>query len=191
MHSARASTHSAMPRSERLATWQPRGEVVVLADIDLATVQGAQVDARAPLVFDEDTEIDGAVLWFDAPLGGDVSITTDPFDPGRASHWRNQVVVLGERTVVRAGEPAHLTYRYRVPGHRDGLDLVVGDSDAPVSLAGRRQQGRAARNPDHRAPAEANGTAQHLTMRVSAVCGGALFHVRRRDAQTGEGRAGR
>jgi hypothetical protein len=133
MHSARASTHSAMPRSERLATWQPRGEVVVLADIDLATVQGAQVDARAPLVFDEDTEIDGAVLWFDAPLGGDVSITTDPFDPGRASHWRNQVVVLGERTVVRAGEPAHLTYRYRVPGHRDGLDLVVGDSDAPVS----------------------------------------------------------
>ena len=48
-----------------------------------------------------------------------------------------------------------------------------------------------ARNPDHRAPAEANGTAQHLTMRVSAVCGGALFHVRRRDAQTGEGRTGR
>jgi hypothetical protein len=85
--------------------------------------------------------------------------------------------------------------------------LLPERPDAPRGHAGRRHlsrrpvppyperaaDSRGAQRviPNHRAPAEANGTAQHLTMRVSAVCGGALFHVRRRDAQTGEGRAGR
>ena len=122
---ARETPRQTMPRSDRCVGWETVGDPMVLDDIDFASFRGAQVDASASVTFDREVIVDGAVLSFVVELAEGISLTTDPYDPSRATHWRNQVVALGESEVVRAGGSVSVTYRHRVAGRRDGLDLVL------------------------------------------------------------------
>jgi len=113
--------------ADRIQGWRPLGDPILLADVDITSFDELQIQASAA-VPGRDEVVDGVVLSFIADLDGVTSLTTDPFDVDRASHWRNQVLLLGEPLTVPAGDDFVLTYHHRVPGRRDGVDVSPPDA---------------------------------------------------------------
>jgi hypothetical protein len=116
--------------------WQLVAEPALLADIDLTRVDEVVVDASADevvvdasadeVVVDASADVampsaarvDGAILFFEAVLGPQLSHSTDPRRAPADNHWRWPAWMLEEPLDLDAGDRATLRYRYRAAGSR-------------------------------------------------------------------------
>ena len=121
---SRGLSRVALLEADRIQGWRPLGDPVVLADVDLTSFDELQIAASVSVTGCNEA-VDGVALSFIADLDGVTSVTTDPFDLGRASAWRNQILLLGEPLTVPADDDFVLTYHHRVPGRRDGVSISL------------------------------------------------------------------
>lgn len=83
----------------------------------LATLREGTFDATARAV------LNGVLICFDAELGPGIRLSTHPDHVNRDSHWRHRVWVLPKPIMLEPGRRYRLTYSYRSPAHRDGVQV--------------------------------------------------------------------
>jgi len=115
---------------EVAATWPPAGPPVVLASVDLTTVEEASVRAVADLVVDPPGPVNAVAVTFRALLHDRIAHTFDPWK-WPASSWATSVWVLPEPAYVGPKSALRAHYHRRVAGQPDGLTVEVIDAISP------------------------------------------------------------
>ena len=111
-------------RGRETVGWSTLAEPAVVAAIDFASLEALVVDGEGTMRATADGRVDAVVVTWELRLDDDGVIETRMV-PEAASHWWTPVWVLPEPLGVRAGDELTLAYRYRVPGHPDGVSLTT------------------------------------------------------------------
>jgi precorrin-6B methylase 2 len=96
----------------------------VLADLELATLERATVDAQTTVPAERSGRLDGALLHFEAELAPGIEISSDPRHASDNTSWRN-VLTLQPPVNVAAGDRLRFYYRWRASAGPPGLSVAV------------------------------------------------------------------
>jgi len=105
--------------------WTALAEPVMLAQLDLGTVEVPRVEASAIARVAVSGQIDGVLVFFDCELSNGVRLSTNPALTSRESSWRCPLWTYAEPLSLEAGDEFTLTYRYRVPDHANGVRITA------------------------------------------------------------------
>lgn len=98
---------------EDVRSWQGVSDPVLLAELDLRTIETPRVDAVVPATMRASGTANAALAFFEAQLSPEVVLSTNPaLDPCPAS-WGLPVWLFAEPVEVRGGETLELRYSYR------------------------------------------------------------------------------
>jgi len=115
--------------AEVAAKWPPVGPAVVLAELDLTSLEAATVSAAADVFLERPGAVNAVAVTFRAHLHGDISHTLDPWI-WPTSSWATSVWVLADPLDVGPGAALRVRYTRRVRGAPDGLSCEVVDVGA-------------------------------------------------------------
>lgn len=114
---------------EVVAAWPPAGPPVVLASVDLTTLEEASVRAVTDLVVDPPGPVNAVTVTFRAHLHDGIAHTLDPWK-WPSSSWATSVWVLPEPVEVGPESALRAYYHRRIAGKPDGLTVEVIDRGA-------------------------------------------------------------
>jgi hypothetical protein len=118
-----------MPRlwltdGDAASTWSPMGPATPVLDVDLTTFESTALEASVLLDVDTDGSADAVLVTFRAELADGITLEQQP-RPDEDQSWASAVWFLPGRVRVRAGDRLRVDYRYRVPGHADGVSCAL------------------------------------------------------------------
>ena len=91
----------------------------MLADIDFASVDTAEIDESCTTEATIRGHLNGVVVFFDLDLGGGSTISTHPAQASLSNHWRGPVWCVVDGRDVEPGD--EISIRYRRIGGRTRL----------------------------------------------------------------------
>ena len=124
-----AYSTSEIPRSlrvryEKVKEWQAVAPPMHLARVDFQTFIDTMIEAEVTFKMIKEGVLDGVLIYFDLQLSPSASITTRPESVGKDNHWFGHVWLLPSPQPILPGDTFTATYRYRVPGHSNGVEAV-------------------------------------------------------------------
>ena len=117
----RSTSHLYKP--QKIRDWPAIGEPVLLAEIDLRTDQGGVLDRTCTGIAGSSGELNGIATSFELQLGPGTFLSTHPGTADETNHWLNQVWIFPEALPLNAGDRFEVTYRHRVPGKENGVEI--------------------------------------------------------------------
>jgi hypothetical protein len=106
--------HPALFRTVReLRGWRRMGDPVLLTEVDLARVEQTDIEAEATCVFREAGTVSGVLVYFEADLSPNVTLSMHPDRAGAESHWTSKVTMLAEGIRGKAGDRLKIRYSFR------------------------------------------------------------------------------
>jgi protein arginine N-methyltransferase 1 len=109
---------------QHAAGWTAIAEPVLLAEIDFSTVQQTTVEHTGAGTASVAGELSGVLTYFELDLGPGTVLSTHPKRADPANHWDCLVWVAAPAVTLQAGDRFAVTYRYRVPGTEDRLQVA-------------------------------------------------------------------
>lgn len=115
-------TYSVRPYDAR--DWPTFSPPVLLAEVNLMNVEGLELRIDLPFTATADGMINATLVYFETELGPTTSLSLHPAAASDDTFRYLPVRLLREPLPVRAGERLTMTYRYRVPGEPDGVNVT-------------------------------------------------------------------
>jgi hypothetical protein len=109
---------------QHAAGWIAIGDPVLLAEIEFRTVQQTMVEHTETGAAKVAGELNGVLIYFELGLGPDTVLSTHPAKADRANHWLSLVCAMGQTVSLQPGDRFAVSYRYRVPGTEDRLQVA-------------------------------------------------------------------
>ena len=92
--------------------WRRLSQAHPLAEIDLQGHRKSRVQCSQHLKAIREGQCHGLLTYFEVKLTETLRISTDPLDPGGASHWLNPTLLLAHPRKVNVGDQVRAGYRY-------------------------------------------------------------------------------
>jgi predicted nicotinamide N-methyase len=121
---ARDTSHLMLLDPESASDLPPLSDPAILADLTLAAFERVQVEGDATVPVRTAGGLNGIVLYFEVQLAPSVSLSTEPRTSSLQSSWRNPVWYYNEPLAVSEGDDIRVSFRYRVPGQRNGVTVA-------------------------------------------------------------------
>ncbi len=110
-------------RSPKKVPWKTLSPPVLLASIDFSAVKAPMVQTSVNGMANATGEISGVIVYFELELGPNTILSSNPPDADEFNSWRTMVWTFPESLPVTSGDGFTLTYRHRLPGVRDTLQV--------------------------------------------------------------------
>ena len=111
-------------KPQRAKNWVTIGDPVLLADLDFKTMRQTMIDNTATATASVSGELNGLLVYFELGLGPGTVLSTHPAKADETNHWRSPVWMFTNTLTLKAGDCFSVTYRHRVPGSRDRVQVT-------------------------------------------------------------------
>jgi 16S rRNA G966 N2-methylase RsmD len=96
---------------------------VLLAQLQLSTFDSLIVDEATEAVAASAAEVNALAVYFEATLSRSNVLSTNPATTDLESSWSLPMWLLKQPIELEAGERFSISYKYRVPGEREGVHV--------------------------------------------------------------------
>jgi hypothetical protein len=111
-------------RPQKAKDWTVLGDPVLFAEIDLKKPIQPTLETAVMGVAKSAGLLNGVIVYFELGLGS-FSLSTRPDRADDSNHWSCALWTFGIPLRVQAGDRYCVTYKYRVPGSRDGVHIQL------------------------------------------------------------------
>jgi hypothetical protein len=131
----RASSHQFSIKSHDVRSWTRIGPAVMLADVDLATVESPMVERTATAHANRAGELNGVLVYFETELAEGELLSAHPDRSDASNSWTSHIWIAAHPVRLNPGDAFELTYRYGVPGRRQGVTVATAASCPMAKVA--------------------------------------------------------
>lgn len=104
--------------------WDFLSEPVLLAEIDLRTIERFMIDASATAEVHSEGALNGLIVYFDLQLSPEITLTTHPARADEHCSWVTPVWLLPEPIPVTPKNQVTVTYKHRVTGEQGAVTVA-------------------------------------------------------------------
>ena len=121
---AKYSPHSFAINPFIAREWKTLSAPVLLAEIDLRSIENIVIDSKREAVAGTSGKIDGLLEYFELELSPTTWLSTHPFQTEENNHWRNPVWVFLDPLDLDEGDHFEVSYRYRMAEDRTHVSIL-------------------------------------------------------------------
>ena len=116
--------HTIFCKPQHARSWKAIGDPVLLTEIDFKTVHQTMIEHTRAGIAKVAGELNGVLIYFELGLRPDTVLSTHAAKANRENDWRSLVWAMGQTVSLQPGDRFVVTYRYRVPGTQDLLQVA-------------------------------------------------------------------
>ncbi|MFT5390090.1 MAG: hypothetical protein ACI8PT_000273 [Gammaproteobacteria bacterium] len=116
--------HSFYVKPHRAQTWSALAEPMILSEINLSTVDTLRIESTVTVPASQAGRLSGIMVYSDIELGEGRWLSRHPAAAGELCSWRSPIWPVAEPLTLAEGDAISVTYRYRVPGTDDSVQVT-------------------------------------------------------------------
>ncbi len=113
---AQQQSHALYTSTHRTRDWPRLSEPVLVARIDLKTIDPKKIESRAEVRATASGELNGIVVYFETRLSESVDFSIHPSKATPENSWASKIWIAGKPVALEAGEAFDLRYAYGSEG---------------------------------------------------------------------------